>query len=99
MESLLSGIYTVDDKKLYRMLSAMADTEGIYVEPSALSGAPGVFNLYMTEAGQQYIEDQRLKGKMQHASHIIWATGGNMVPEAEMNDYYQEGVESSIPAY
>ena len=93
MENLLSGIYTVDDNMLYKMLSAMADTEGIYVEPSALAGAPGVFNLLMTEAGQKYIEDHGLKGKMQNASHIIWATGGNMVPEAEMNNYYRKGIK------
>lgn len=93
MENLLSGIYTVNDNKLFRMLSALADTEGIYVEPSALAGAPGMFNLFRTEAGQQYIENQKLKGKMQNASHIIWSTGGNMVPKAEMNDYYRKGVE------
>ena len=93
MESFLSGIYTVNDDMLYRMLSALADTEGIYAEPSALVGVPGVFNLLMTEVGQQYIDDQSLKDKMQHASHIIWATGGNMVPEVEMNTYYRKGVE------
>src|SRR5665648_67238 len=91
MENLLSGIYTVNDTMLYRLLSAMADTEDIYVEPSALAGAPGLFKLFMTKAGQKYIEDQGLKDKMQKASHIIWATGGNMVPEAEMNKYYQKG--------
>lgn len=93
MENLLSGIYTVNDSMLFKMLSAMADTEGIYVEPSALAGAPGVFKLFMSEAGQQYLENHDLKGKMQSASHIIWATGGNMVPKAEMDDYYRKGIE------
>lgn len=93
MENLLSGIYTVNDNMLYRLLSAMADTEGLYVEPSALAGAPGVFNLVSTEAGQRYLADQGLTDKMQESSHIIWATGGNMVPEAEMNQYYQKGFE------
>jgi len=93
MENLLSGIYTVTDSMLFKMLSAMADTEGIYVEPSALAGAPGVFKLFMSEAGQQYIKNHDLKGKMQSASHIIWATGGNMVPKAEMDDYYRKGIE------
>lgn len=93
MENLLSGIYTVNDDTLYRLLSALADTEDLYVEPSALAGAPGVFELFMTEAGQRYIEDQGLKGKMLNATHIIWATGGNMVPKAEMNKYYRKGVE------
>ncbi|HBW37557.1 D-serine ammonia-lyase [Desulfosporosinus sp. BICA1-9] len=92
MENLLSGIYTVNDNTLYRLLSALADTEDIYVEPSALAGAPGVFKLFMTEAGQRYLENQGLKGKMLNASHIVWATGGNMVPEAEMNQYYRKGL-------
>ncbi|MDP4128165.1 MAG: D-serine ammonia-lyase, partial [Bacillota bacterium] len=91
MKNLLSGIYTVNDNILYRMLSGIADTEQIYVEPSAMAGATGIFNLFMTEAGQKYIKDQGLKGKMQNASHIIWATGGNMVPKEEMNNYYRKG--------
>ena len=97
MKDLLSGIYTVNDNLLYRMLSIMADTEGIFVEPSALAGAPGVFNLFMSEAGQKYIKDQSLIDKMQNASHIIWATGGNMVPETEMNNYYRTGVKLILP--
>jgi len=97
MENLLSGIYTVNDNVLYKLLSAMADTEGIYVEPSALAGAPGVFNLFMTEEGQKYIDVQGLKNKIQNASHIIWATGGNMVPKAEMSNYYKKGVDLVLP--
>ncbi len=93
MENLLSGIYTVNDNTLYKLLSALADTEGIYVEPSALAGAPGVFELFRSEAGRKYLEDQELYDKMPKASHIIWATGGNMVPKAEMDKYYQKGVE------
>lgn len=93
METLLSGIYTVDDATLYKMLSAMAHTEGIHLEPSALAGVPGVFKLFMSEAGKTYIESQGLKEKMANASHLIWATGGNMVPEAEFNVYYQKGLK------
>ncbi|TPQ30608.1 D-serine dehydratase, partial [Burkholderia ubonensis] len=28
---------------------------------------------------------------MRDATHVIWATGGGMVPEAEMNAYLQAG--------
>ncbi len=93
MINLLSGIYTVKDNMLYRMLSVMADTEKIFVEPSALAGAPGMFNLFMTNAGNKYVIDQGLPDKIQNASHIIWATGGNMVPQSEMSNYYQKGVD------
>lgn len=91
MENLLSGIYTVNDNLLYKLLTALADTEGIYVEPSALAGAPGVFKLLMLKAGQKYLKDQGLEDNIQNGTHIIWATGGNMVPQTEMNNYYQKG--------
>lgn len=98
MINLLSGIYTVNDNMLYRMLSVMADTEEIFVEPSALAGAPGMFNLFMTNAGNKYVIDQGLTDKIQNASHIIWATGGNMVPQSEMSNYYQKGGDLFSPS-
>ncbi|SDI32387.1 D-serine ammonia-lyase [Desulfosporosinus hippei DSM 8344] len=91
IENLLSGIYTVNDQVLYRLLSNMVDTEGIFLEPSALAGAPGIFNLLGSDAGQKYIESNGLQDRIQNASHIIWATGGKMVPAWEMNDYYRVG--------
>lgn len=38
MEPFLSGDYTVSDEELYRLLKELADTENIYLEPSALAG-------------------------------------------------------------
>lgn len=94
LENLLSGSYTVEDNMLYGLLSALADTEKIYLEPSALAGVPGAANLFKTEAGQKYLEVNCLKDKMKNATHIAWATGGSMVPEDEMNKYYEKGVNS-----
>lgn len=98
MENLLSGIYTVNDDMLFRMLSYLADTEEISLEPSALAGVPGVFQLFKSDAGKKYIIDQGLKDKMQNATHIIWATGGNMVPKPEMDSYYQKGRDLNLAA-
>jgi D-serine dehydratase len=95
MINLLSGIYTVDDRKLYRLLSALADTEQIYAEPSALAGAPGMFNLFGMQAGIKYLREQGLNDKIGNASHIIWATGGSMVPKTEMDHYYRKGIDLS----
>lgn len=75
MESLVQGCYTVQDKKLYHYLKLLADTENIRIEPSACAGFEGP--LY-TVCGDEY-----------EAVHIVWATGGSMVPAEEMEAYYR----------
>jgi D-serine dehydratase len=91
MEEILSGIYTVDDNELYLLLSLLADSEKIYLEPSALAGIPGTVNLFKTEEGRAYIKYNNLENKMENATHIAWATGGSMVPQEEMMKYYAKG--------
>lgn len=93
MEELLSGIYTVEDKQLYKLLSTLADTERIYLEPSALAGIPGIVKLFKTQEGAAYIRNNNLESKMENSTHIAWATGGSMVPKNEMLKYYGVGKE------
>ncbi|WP_067867959.1 D-serine ammonia-lyase [Neptuniibacter marinus] len=88
MSPLLSGIYTVEDRELYRLLALLKDEEAIGLEPSALAGAPGVVRLFKQHS---YLEQHQLVGKMKQATHIIWATGGSMVPEEELQEYYRLG--------
>jgi D-serine dehydratase len=99
LEKLLSGDYTVSDEKLYTLLCAMADTENIYLEPSALAGVIGPVNLYGTASGQEYIKDNNLISKMKNAIHIAWATGGSMVPPDEMQKFYAKGKELNRDTY
>jgi len=80
IEPFLSGIYTVSDEHLYKLLKELVDTEGIHLEPSALAGMIGPIKLAK-------------EGKLGKATHIIWATGGNMVPEEVLRQYYQKGLE------
>lgn len=96
LERLLSGVYTVDDNKLFMLLSQLADREKIFLEPSALAGIPGPVNLFKTVEGRKYLEEHNLLSKMDNASHIAWATGGSMVPEEEMKKYYSRGKENII---
>ncbi len=77
MAGILDGCFTVQDEELYCLLTLLADTEDIFVEPSACAAFPGI-----TYA------DASLE-----TTHIIWATGGSMVPEAEMKAYYEKGRE------
>ena len=90
--NLLSGVYTVEDKVLFKLLATLSDTEGIKLEPSALAGLPGHIKLLSTIEGEKYVIDHNLKAKMNQATHIVWATGGSMVPTEEMDKYYQQGI-------
>ncbi|PEJ47975.1 D-serine ammonia-lyase [Bacillus sp. AFS002410] len=89
MGPLLSGSYTISDEKLYSMLADLADTENIYLEPSALAGMIGPIKLF--KEGSKYLLKNNLLAKMENSTHIIWGTGGSMVPEKMMKEYYQKG--------
>lgn len=91
IEPFLSGSYTITDEHMYELLAALADTEGIYLEPSALAGMAGPVWICDTEEGQRYIKKNRLEDVMKNAVHIAWGTGGSMVPEDVMESYYKKG--------
>jgi D-serine dehydratase len=83
METVLTGCYTLTDERMYRMLAQLADREGIFLEPSALAGMEGPVRI------QTAPEFSALRHAT--ATHLVWATGGSMVPKAEMEQYYQMG--------
>lgn len=91
MEHLLSGCYTVADEEMYALLALLNDHERIAVEPSATAGLFGLYHLFGTGAGRRYIEEQGLVQQMGNATHIVWATGGTMVPVAIMKADYERG--------
>ncbi|HJV30695.1 MAG TPA: D-serine ammonia-lyase, partial [Bacillales bacterium] len=71
------------------LLKNLVDTEGIRLEPSALAGMIGPVKL--SEDGAAYLENQQLAATMRNGTHIVWATGGSMVPKEMMEEYYQKG--------
>ena len=88
----ISGICTVQDEMLFRLLRMTRDSEGIVLEPSAAAGLTGPAMLSQTEAGLEYLEKQGLREKVCAANHIVWATGGGMLPTAEIEDCYRKGL-------
>ncbi|PEU86312.1 D-serine ammonia-lyase [Bacillus cereus] len=93
MEPFLSGNYTVNDEELYRLLKELADTEDIYLEPSALAGMIGPVKVCKEDG---YLQKQQLTEKMKKGTHIVWGTGGSMVPKDVMNGYYKTGEALTI---
>ncbi len=90
---LVSGIYTVEDDDLYRLLAMLADSEQITIEPSATPGLLGPVMLAGSDAGKVYIQQHNLEKHMKYATHIAWATGGLLVPEDLMQAFYRRGKE------
>ncbi len=95
LERDIAGVFTEQDEQLYRLLKLLADSEKKFLEPSALAGFPGPIRLLATPAGQKFLQDRDLGSKMHKATHILWATGGNMVPKQEMDEFYRKGAEAA----
>ncbi|EJR0221816.1 D-serine ammonia-lyase [Raoultella planticola] len=89
MERLLDGFYTLSDQTMYDMLGWLAKAENIHLEPSALAGMAGPQRVCASEAYQQM--HGFTAGQMDNATHLVWATGGGMVPEEEMAQYLAKG--------
>ncbi len=89
MQRLLDGYYTVSDEALYRLLVLAHDQENARLEPSALAGMPGMVRVL--EAPEYLARMGLSAGRMQRATHLVWGTGGSMVPEAEFAAYLAKG--------
>ncbi|WP_027857236.1 D-serine ammonia-lyase [Marinobacterium jannaschii] len=91
----VSGVYTVADHSLYRSLLALKERENIEVEPSAAAGCSGPAMLN-TDAGQRYLQQQGLIGQENRITHLIWTTGGSLVPEQEYQHYLEQAIKNTI---
>lgn len=85
MERLIDGFYTLSDQEMYDLLGLLARDEQIRLEPSALAGMPGPWRV---AANPEWQAAQGLdKATLARATHLVWATGGGMVPAEEMEKY------------
>ena len=79
MEHLLSGEVTVEDRRLFDDLRVLYRADGIFIEPSACAAFQGFRALGQAPAAKEYL-----------AAHILWATGGSLVPAATRADYLEK---------
>ncbi|GAA1883977.1 D-serine ammonia-lyase [Paeniglutamicibacter psychrophenolicus] len=89
LQQLIDGFVTVTDERMKAFQGLVHDTEGIDIEPSAAAGFAGPWRIL---ENQDYLTAYGLTPEaMANATHIVWATGGSMVPKEEMAAYVAEG--------
>lgn len=88
MAPLLDAVYTVSDETLLALVTLLADAEQLAIEPSAAAGLPGF--AWLAQADQQTRARLNLP-RPDQATHIVWATGGSMVPDEERARYDAAG--------
>ena len=89
MQRLIDGYYTVSDEALFRLLALAHDEEGLRLEPSALAGVPGMVRVLRAA---DYLERiGATPALLARATHLVWGTGGSMVPHSEFAAYLDKG--------
>lgn len=81
MEKYLAGIYTVQDDVLFKLLNETYNKKEIKLEPSALAGFPGPGQIKRNDFCEKFEINKK------NINHLIWATGGSMVPENIFREY------------
>ncbi|MFM0596934.1 D-serine ammonia-lyase [Paraburkholderia dilworthii] len=85
MKAQLSGIFTVPDDTLYQHLRIARTSLGIALEPSAAAAIGGPGWLANSPDGKRYIQSHA--PSYAQSTHVIWTTGGSLVPAEEYARY------------
>lgn len=91
IKPVVSGLYTVPDSDLLATLYLMKETLGLEIEPSAAAGLLGPRWLLDSAPGKEYLRQQGLTEHMDGATHVLWTTGGSLVPRDEYEKFLERG--------
>lgn len=89
MEPIISGIFTMNDNKLFDYMRDLNNSEDIKIEPSACSSFEGPIKLFEYEESKKYLEENNLLDIKENINHFAWATGGKLVPDEIMEKYLE----------
>lgn len=95
MRERLSGVVVTSDECMHADVWRMQALAGFKVEPSAAAAVSGPRALLQSEAGRRYIAEQGLQARMLRANHIVWTTGGALMPGDEYEALLLEGERAS----
>lgn len=91
MRRILSGVFLVDDDTLLRDTYLASQIEGIEIEPSAAASFRGPAWLQQSDSGQSYLQRHNLSDTMRNSTHVLWSTGGSLVPADERARFLARG--------
>jgi len=89
VRSDVDGVFTVSDESLFRDLYQLYRSENIAVEPSAAAGIQGPARLMHKLSEKR--GPANLHDRMEQATHIVWSTGGRLVPDNEFEKFLKRG--------
>lgn len=88
MTNMLSGEFTVEDRKLFDYLRLLNSSESIRIEPSSCAAFEGPRRLQQDPKAIAYCNAHNLtEAFLKNATQIVWATGGMMIPQEIYEDY------------
>lgn len=91
MRNRVSACFTVTDDDLFRGLYDVYQELGQRVEPSAAAGLSGPRMMLESDVGHQLLQSTGLA----EATHVVWTTGGSLVPIAEHDEMLRRGENGS----
>ena len=89
------GIFTVSDHSLFKHLSQLVTCEGpdAFIEPSCCAALEGPS--FLKKLAQSSTDDSDTvawcQDLLDNAVHVIWATGGSLVPDVERREMIKRG--------
>ena len=98
MRRLASGIFTVRDETLFEDLYLLERSQGLRIEPSAAAGFRGPEWVMGSDMGREYLEKHDLVGRIENATHVLWTTGGALVPNREYQRFHERGRLAALGA-
>jgi D-serine dehydratase len=81
-----AGAHTVRDETLFEHLRVAYQRMQLRLEPSAAAGFDGAVRL-SGAAGLAYAARATPTVRIEHATHVVWTTGGMLVPDEEFNGF------------
>ena len=96
LQYYFQGGYTLTDQEASHYLAKMIDIENISLEPASIASLLGPIRMLTSSQGQAWLKENDLVDKLDKTTHLAWATGGSMVPEQDMNIFYQEGINTTL---